>query len=1075
MSFERYQPFYSDYRKGTTLRPCGQSASFTFSCDCRKDRRYKLFGVGETALFYYWKNEPNYTQYYRSISDSLDSVHARDAHFCLDFSSREPVPYPRRAYKKLLGEPTMNGFRLDPAPSDWRFGVYAKAENLRYAPGGGVRMRMEIYGRKAGVSEHDTTGEPDRVVLIELPEGSYDWQAFEEVFHQPAEEIAHLGVWLEGESYSGNLYFECPWLSPRDGEENLLPDFDVALPGKDHFAWSGQNLSRREWVGLEVRLNGQCIFRDEIFERCHLDSEWEINLPSELLRATNELEIRAISDYHDAVPYKIRELGVVEQAGGVFSLLSAARIGTLQEGVRVLLRTAEPDARVSFRSTDGKLRGEGTYVFAEPGLHGVILRADEECTDARFVFSCGGVTADGCVEAVIDRPADGIVTGTGDMIYTGRTPEEAEEYLAWYVSNGIGNLFTIRPCYRWGGGRIRDEKMWRMIARVLNELGIRYVHIVDGRELPGLNANPDDGMLAGPCYLGRQDHERDGAQWYWGLRSPNNSLPDEQFTDMCNRMFREDPDHIQLNFSPKNQIYVGDEAYSYRDPTLARDSRAARDFSVAQLAMVRDGHPRHSGPSILFKYLIDAGYSLVAAETMYTSFEPQLAFLRSASVYGKNPKMGVHHAVQWSSSPQDAPEHIRRYRLALYAAYLNGATDINTEEGLWHLEEHYSHFHRFSEACAAHKKQQQDFVAYVESHTRRGRFHTPVALVHGRSDGWHSFGHGGKWGYTRYPDSDAEKSWDLFRVFYPLSKPGAALYIHGCATDHAVGYYSGTPLGQPDVWAAEGDVDDLRKYPFAAFLGYHEMTTKHADNLITYLNGGGKLLACAAHFSDTTDFDAIARKELHTPDFLSYSAGEPCFADGHAGGFPVRVCTNVKPEAKVLLRTDEGLPFCVELAVGKGTLLLFTTLAYPADPAVRPHYERLLAELTRAETEKEPVWAEPGDDVEFACYKRDDGLTDLYLLAVDWFRPDDVRRTAVLRIGETRYTVGVPFGTMIKCVSDGRLAAWAHTESGDVLSLNGEAVTLRGYGVQTFTLAQNGVLRTLTVDFTDAPTKTVRL
>ena len=136
---------------------------------------------------------------------------------------------------------------------------------------------------------------------------------------------------------------------------------------------------------------------------------------------------------------------------------------------------------------------------------------------------------------------------------------------------------------------------------------------------------------------------------------------------------------------------------------------------------------------------------------------------------------------------------------------MQGATQINTEEGLWHIEEYYSHFHRFSGCCRAHLAQQQDFFRYVSSHSRTGVFYAPMALLHGRHDGWHGFGSRQPWGWAGKDNSDAENSWKLLRVFYPLSRPGEALYIHGCPTDRPVGYYSGTPLGNVDVLPIECD------------------------------------------------------------------------------------------------------------------------------------------------------------------------------------------------------------------------------------------------------------------------------
>ena len=51
---------------------------------------------------------------------------------------------------------------------------------------------------------------------------------------------------------------------------------------------------------------------------------------------------------------------------------------------------------------------------------------------------------------------------------------------------------------------------------LLQEYGLRYALMVDGRTLPGVAVNPPDEWLAGPGYMGRQAHENDGNFYYWG-------------------------------------------------------------------------------------------------------------------------------------------------------------------------------------------------------------------------------------------------------------------------------------------------------------------------------------------------------------------------------------------------------------------------------------------------------------------------------------------------------------------------------------------------------------------------------
>ena len=202
------------------------------------------------------------------------------------------------------------------------------------------------------------------------------------------------------------MYLERAFLTAASGE-NLLPDFDVPVPDKEQFDWTAQYLSRKEWPEFEVSLGGEVIFKDEVFERCHLDSEWEIDLPARLLSGSAELSIRLVSEYHEPIPYIVREVGVIEQPTGAVALIACSQVGTVQDGAYVLLRTERDNARVRFESP--VLSGAPEYLFEEAGLHGVRLTADAPCLNAPFAFTCEGLTVRGEIERMVERPRDGVV------------------------------------------------------------------------------------------------------------------------------------------------------------------------------------------------------------------------------------------------------------------------------------------------------------------------------------------------------------------------------------------------------------------------------------------------------------------------------------------------------------------------------------------------------------------------------------------------------------------------------------------------------------------------------------------
>ena len=542
---------------------------------------------------------------------------------------------------------------------------------------------------------------------------------------------------------------------------------------------------------------------------------------------------------------------------------------------------------------------------------------------------------------------------------------------------------------------------------------------------------------------------------------------------------QEDPDHTSSFKLPRVYVYNKDKFYRFTDRSLIpHDYKEARRMSIERVRQVRRApDTRHTGPAATFKYFAEAGFSWLGAETMYSSMEPIMSFLRGLAKAENMKTYGVHHALQWSTQPMDQIEHVRRYRLALYTSYMLGATDINTEEGLWRMEEYYVWFHRFGKTCLEHLKEQQDFFRYVQSHSRTGVFRTPYAILHGRDDGITFFGKNKTWGFYYIPQSTAEDSWDLLTAFYPKSAPVQHIYAHNCPTDRPVGFYTGTPYGQPDFIPVETGERVWNDYRFMAFLGYNRCTAEDAEKLLAYVKNGGKLLLTRAHLTKTTNMDAIYRGDLEfDPCALSFAEGDAKLCADTVNGKPVTVCKNAQAPDEILARTDSGAPLLCRYRVGNGEILLYNVKEYPAAEAICEDYTRTLQALIREANANEQTWAETEEDVEFALYRQDDGSSHVYFLAVDWYKDPLPLRHASLLVGENRYDVSMPFGVMLKCVVQNEMAAWAESEEGEVLSVAKDRITVQGYGkCVPFRIARDGKQTQFTVDFSSAPIQEIIL
>lgn len=1065
MSFESYMQIYDGGEQGVTVRPHGEGVAFSFSLDKKEDKRYRLFTVGETAQFYFWKDEPDGLFLYRMITDALDTAHAIKDRYCLDLSCKRYETYLKRVYRKVAWPPKLSYLAMKPLPTAWAFGITVSAKDLTFAKDGFLQMRVDVRLQKEGVDPRSVEGAPDHSYVIPFPQGSYEGKALLREIEIPLN-TAHVGVFIEGKGYRGKCYVEQPRLCANG--HNLLTAFSESVADCEKMDWVGQYISRKEWPEFRVRLNGKVVFTGEIFERCHRGSEWSLDLPTDLLGVQNTVSYELISDYHEPLPYTFFEVGVIEQPNEELSIIAVSEVATVGGKARVLVRTAKPMTDVTLTCYSDALGGKANYRFREAGLHGILLDCKKSCNGASFSLFCEGKELGGTVARIACRTDDRVMTGTGDMIYVHQDERSMEEYLCWYLSNSVGDLITVRPTYRWAGTRTVNTPMWRRFRRLMRELDLHYVLMADGREVPGLSTQPLRELSGGKGFHGIQLHERDGAQYYWGLHKQDTHTK-EMAGDLFAFAFDEDPDHTSSHHSARNHFYTGGTRNVFADRVMPTDYKSAHAQSVRSLASYRrPWDTRHTGPSCLFGAMAEAGYSWLGAETMYSTMEPLLGFLRGVARDRKMPAFGVHHAVQWSSTPHESPARYRRYRLALYASYMQGATDINTEEGLWRLEEYYERHHRFGKACNAHLKQQQDFYRYVSSHSRTGTYTSPMALIHGRDDGVHFFGKNNIWGVRR-PQSAAEDSWELLKALYPKAVINRSVYKHGCPENEPQGYHSGTPYGNFDIVPANGKPTTWGAHRALAFLGYNRCEGEDAERMLSFVKKGGRLLLTRAHLTVTSDMDAVYRGELEfAENALNLANGIPKFKKTTYNGVEIPVCENARKPDEVLDACDDGTPLVCRYRCGKGEVILFNTSAYPAHHAIASLYERELVKMAKEASAAEPVWVACGDDVEFAVYRQKDGTNHVYFLAADWYRAPEGFRHADLRLGNTHYDVAFPFGVMLKCVTDGRRAVWATSEDGEVLSL-ANGVTVQGTGRVTFCVAENGAITEKTVNFTDHP------
>lgn len=958
--------------------------------------------IGEADMFWKWRQESGNPYYIgMSIEDILTTRDTPREKFAMRIVC-EGETYPRNAYVKLRRGTFLPG-------REYRFEIFGKAENLCIGEDGEAVAELGIYRSRKGRHPDDTYDMPDLCQTLHLEPGSYDWTKFSVAFTMPADAVALLlrigvrnadGVAMFG---SARLY--------TDGEDNPIPALDHQQYRRPEYNYIGENLSRRDWPEFEIAVDGQPVFKGKKYTSIYRRPEFEI-AAGELAPGRHKLSFKLNADYESALGFVFQRVELFEYGNHEFEILAAPEFLRADEPCRVFLKTARPGVTVNGQCFAAAGYQVLTLPPLEPGIRREVVLESENFRDS---FT---------VKQVMTGEHDGVYLSTGDAIFVNQNPTDFMRYLEWYAGNQVGNALCFRQAYRWGGAHAVNEAGWKMIIPFLNQLGMAYTVMVDGRELPGMGANPPDSLVAGPGYRGRQAHENDGSFYYWGNKIWGTPDLNDPYADLLARGVNKGG--IQPHVRPKRN---GNRAWWFFDPTKAQNMKEAATDFVCNLAEARGESTRHSGPSTLFRYFFQAGYRFCSAEQMYGPEEVVLAALRGASrAYGTE-QYGAHLATQWSSTPHDTPEHAERYWLSLATCYLQGVTEMNIEEGLWRMENDYADYDRFSAGCLRHLEAHTRFRRYMQTHHRRGSMRVPVAAIQGRYDGWSCFARGANvWqregDYWKF--GPPEESFDLLGVFYPRSKFGG-IYRCPCPNEPQ-GWYTGTPYGPVDLVPCEGD---WKRYRVLIFLGWHTYEAGDGTKMLEFVENGGTLLLARPHLSNTVDRNRF-------PRLSGEYALDALLGQGWHSAVGV-----------------------IRREVGSGRVVYFADDCYPVHEQVRAEYEnemRRSAESVISE-ERSLGWVRAGEDVNFAVYDGKDGRRVIYLLNIRWW--DRATAAVTLLLGADEYEITVEEGEIFALTIYDGAAVMTHA---DVESFDGKNVCLQSPDPGVMRVFRGGTVTTETYD-----------
>lgn len=858
-------------------------------------------------------------------------------------------------------------------PEDVRAGkaeiaVSARGDALELGKNGWIGLSLEFFPTSG-----DAAVETLRVRAVAFDTGSYGWKTFSATVDVPpnAEEVV---VGVGGEGFSGSLSFRRPEIT-LEGGSAALPPIEPETPGP--FGWIGTNVARWAWPEFAFRVDGTEFFRGAVFQRAaNGNSDFEIEIPP-LPAGGHVLEMELSDDWDIGAAYLLYEVDMLAENARAFEIAGYPGFVPENSEFAVMVEINGDGVELKLDASDGAAPLRENAVFPGKGLRAVPFRAGASGSSPVLSFDDGTRVERVRIDLVTDGKGD-VLVSTSDWIYI--VPGMFERYMKWLHSNGLVNALAIRPSFQWSGTRSADRAFYDEVKAFCEDFRSPYFLMSEGRCLAGTRINPPDEWLEGGLYLGRQAHENDGSYYYWG--------PGRPYKNPVERLLME----RRLDgggIFPKFQY----------DPEAAVDMEDAANRFVENLKKAKNHSVRHTGPSVLFRYFLQAGYEWVGAEQCYGPEEIAVSALRGASkAYGKT-LYGTHHATQWSSmgvAGYDDPAHAEAQFKSHAVAYMHGSSHINTEDALWNTED--CHW-RFSESAMRHASRQKDFMDFVSTHPRHGEMRIKTAVLQGRNDGWALYGNQPVWGQSgeEWESGDAEASFELLKVFHPRAEMGIS--------DFSV---SGTPYGPIDILPVEAPAGILESYDTLIFLGWNNYDERCFSNLLRFVRSGGTLLMTRAHLNANTRRSGGIRLPEAKSEFID--------------------ALDLETEPS---RNARRIP------IGLGTVVFFDTDDYPGSVDSRDAYAdemRAIGAETIA-SERGSGWLKGTDSVGFAAWdaaSAGESSRTIFVLNT----ADGGGGVAKLLLGDAEFAFPARPGTLETVFVSNGVAAWVEEPLARVLEIH---------------------------------------
>ncbi len=843
--------------------------------------------------------------------------------------------YPQFAFAKFLNPSFSAGSTVELKGN-------IKLENFVSHSNDPFGIKLEFYFHKEGRNPKDVYDAPDNELFFPLVEGSNlvtrDFSQFNAKFTMP-EGVAVIIMKMGGKGFAGRAWIESP----------SMVQGTLALK-QDYSQWVGMNLTTRNWPVWKLEQNGVVLFEGALFDRSSMVADFYIPL-NLMVKEGDPLKLTLVKHpYKKNYDYEVKRIGIVEVAARSLEVISAPDYLPANKDFGILVEVNEVGLPLTIESSQSiQFVGDKNLLengFATNGFHVLPFKAGNVDFDPTLTIADSKTSTTLNSFKIIHKEGANTYLSVGDDIYIDRKDPDFSQYFRWMIGDGIANFYQFRPSYQWSGARKAPDEFLQNTISLLEGLQMPFAWQVEGRNLAALEINPPVEKLKSPWFRGKQAHENDGAYYYWAHFTHKGLYSD---IAARNRPYGGIFAKTRPIYSPK-----GDFCFFSR---YAVDNipDGAKAF-VKNLAYSRGESTRHTGPTTLFRYLYQAGYQWTGAEMMYGPEEVLMAANRGAArAYGKE-NYGSLHAMQWGSGDYHSQFHTSRFYLSLATSYINGSTDINTEDALYTDE--WSN-DRFTDSGKAHIAEQKKILEYIKTHERRGKQVNDIAILQGRDCSWNMFMRLPHWNQLT-PGmgwGKINQSFDLLDLFYP----DYTLLAGGPVTR----WFTKTPYGSPDILPIEAPVNVLKNYKTLAFLGWNSYNEEDFKNLEEFLLEGGNLI----------------------------------LSDVHLQGNPLPFVDD-----KVLSKLRCGKN---EIAVGKGKVIFFKGGKYPSEIGIRLAYKKALRDAAKLSVKEqiEKGWITGKNSCAFSVWD-DADLRTIYLIDTNW-RSSKPSSKATLQVENKRFTLNV--------------------------------------------------------------------